>query len=84
MTTATRAYATGHGRKRSIEERNEIIEEYLPLVRFVATRLSTRLPSQVELDDLIDAGVLGLIDAMHIARFLSALGQLIRDVSPMP
>jgi len=65
MTTATRAYATGHGRKRSIEERNEIIEEYLPLVRFVATRLSTRLPSQVELDDLIDAGVLGLIDAIE-------------------
>jgi len=62
---ASMAYAKEAVKTRSIEERNEIILEYLPLVKFVAGRISARLPSQVEVDDLINAGILGLIDAIE-------------------
>jgi RNA polymerase sigma factor FliA len=41
------------------------IETYLPLVRRAASRMIGRLPANVELDDLIQAGVLGLMDAME-------------------
>ena len=47
-----------------MQERNEMILDHLPLVKFVANRLANRLPSQVEIDDLINAGILGLIDAI--------------------
>ncbi len=48
----------------SLEERNAMIEEYLPLVKYVASRIAGRLPSQVERGDLENAGVIGLIDAI--------------------
>jgi RNA polymerase sigma factor for flagellar operon FliA len=38
--------------------------DYLPLVRRVAQRLARRLPSHVALDDLLGAGVVGLLEAM--------------------
>ncbi|HDH96645.1 MAG TPA: FliA/WhiG family RNA polymerase sigma factor [Proteobacteria bacterium] len=43
--------------------RQELIERYAPLIKLVATRMIRRLPPQVELDDLLHAGVVGLIDA---------------------
>lgn len=39
------------------------LEEYLPLVKFIAGRLAIGLPRSVEVGDLISAGVVGLIDA---------------------
>jgi len=49
----------------SIEaERERVVLEQLPQVRFIARRIHDRLPQQVELDDLISAGVIGLMDAM--------------------
>ncbi len=39
------------------------VTPYLPLVRSVASRMAARLPRTVDLDDLISAGVLGLINA---------------------
>ena len=45
--------------------REEIIKNYVPLVKFVAHRISNRLPSHVELDDLIHSGILGLMDAVE-------------------
>jgi RNA polymerase sigma factor for flagellar operon FliA len=39
------------------------LEEYLPLVKFIAGRLAIGLPRSVEVDDLINAGVVGLIEA---------------------
>lgn len=47
-----------------LEQRNQMILEHLPLVKFVAARIAGRLPSHVEIDDLINAGILGLIDAI--------------------
>jgi RNA polymerase sigma factor for flagellar operon FliA len=39
--------------------------EHLPLVRFVAHRIHERLPQHVEIEDLVHAGVVGLIDAFN-------------------
>ena len=39
--------------------------DYLPLVKYIAGRLAISLPRSVELDDLINAGVVGLIDAYN-------------------
>ena len=44
--------------------RNQLVEHYLPLVRYNAERIWARLPDGVELDDLISAGVFGLMDAI--------------------
>lgn len=41
------------------------VEQCLPLVRRIAHHLMARLPSSVVVDDLIQAGVVGLIDAIH-------------------
>jgi RNA polymerase sigma factor for flagellar operon FliA len=37
--------------------------EHLPMVRYIARRIHERLPQHVEIDDLISAGVVGLLDA---------------------
>ena len=39
--------------------RNQLIEKYLPLVRYVAERLATTLPSFVDVDDLASMGIFG-------------------------
>jgi RNA polymerase sigma factor for flagellar operon FliA len=44
--------------------RNTLIETYLPLVRYHAERVGSRLPDEVEVDDLVSAGIFGLIDAI--------------------
>lgn len=49
---------------RSVEARNRLVERYLPLVRYNAERIWARLPEGVELDDLISAGIFGLMDAI--------------------
>ena len=44
--------------------RNLLVERYLPLVKYNGERIWARLPEGVELDDLISAGVFGLMDAI--------------------
>jgi RNA polymerase sigma factor for flagellar operon FliA len=44
-------------------ERNELILQELPQVQYIASRILERLPQQVELADLVQAGVIGLLDA---------------------
>jgi RNA polymerase sigma factor for flagellar operon FliA len=48
----------------TVELRNRLVENYLPLVRYNAERIWSRLPEGVDLDDLISAGVFGLMDAI--------------------
>jgi RNA polymerase sigma factor for flagellar operon FliA len=48
----------------SRELRNRLVERYLPLVKYNGERIWSRLPDGVELDDLISAGVFGLMDAI--------------------
>ncbi len=43
--------------------REILVEEHVPLVRFLAGRVSSKLPASIEVDDLIGAGTIGLIDA---------------------
>ena len=44
--------------------RNFLIENYLPLVRYTAERMHTRLPSEVDVEDLMSSGLFGLMDAI--------------------
>ncbi|MEZ6089397.1 MAG: FliA/WhiG family RNA polymerase sigma factor [Pirellulaceae bacterium] len=44
--------------------RNRLVENYMPLVRYNGERIWQRLPEGVELDDLISAGIFGLMDAI--------------------
>ena len=46
------------------ECRNRLLEQYLPIVRYAAERLHNKLPDEVEVDDLISAGIFGLVDAL--------------------
>jgi RNA polymerase sigma factor FliA len=47
------------------EERDRILLEQLPQVRYLARRIHERLPRHVPLEDLVHAGVIGLIDALN-------------------
>jgi len=49
---------------RSDAVRNILMEHYLPIVKINSERLSNKLPDEVELDDLISAGIDGLRDAI--------------------
>jgi len=44
--------------------RNHLIENYLPLVKYTAERMHTRLPSEVDVEDLMSSGLFGLMDAI--------------------
>jgi RNA polymerase sigma factor for flagellar operon FliA len=59
-------------KKRDTENRNILIKNYLPNVKYAAERLHSRLPKNVELKDLISAGIFGLITA--IDKFNPELG----------
>jgi RNA polymerase sigma factor FliA len=50
--------------KISLQERDRIVIEHLPLVKAIAIRVHESLPVHVDLDDLIHAGVMGLFDAV--------------------
>jgi RNA polymerase sigma factor for flagellar operon FliA len=59
--------AIWHGFKGSAdpEARERLILHYAPLVKYVASRVATGLPSSVEQADLVSYGMFGLIDALH-------------------
>ena len=44
--------------------KDEIVVEYAPLIKFIAQKIASRLPANIELDDLISCGVIGLMDAI--------------------
>jgi RNA polymerase sigma factor FliA len=45
--------------------RNRLVLQYAPLVKYVAGRMRSRLPDNVDADDLVSDGVLGLMDAIE-------------------
>jgi len=65
-------------------DRRAWIEEYAPLVKRIAHYMKARLPASVEMDDVVQAGMLGLIDAVtryaeeHGAQFEPYAVQRIR------
>ena len=46
-------------------DKEQAILDHSDLVKYIALRLIARLPDHISLDDLISAGVLGLIDAIE-------------------
>ena len=48
----------------NLKDREEWIERYAPLVKRIAHHMMARLPASVELDDIIQAGMTGLLDAV--------------------
>lgn len=77
MGSGTRVLTEGGGAERNCASRyrppalalkgeeEQLLLEHLPMVRFLARRIHERLPSHVDLEDLVSAGVLGLIDAFQ-------------------
>jgi RNA polymerase sigma factor for flagellar operon FliA len=51
-------------RTKSEATRNILMKHYLHLVRYNAERIHVKLPNEVELDDLMSAGIFGLMDAI--------------------
>jgi RNA polymerase sigma factor for flagellar operon FliA len=48
---------------RLTSEEERVLLEHLPIVRFLARRIHERLPQHVDIEDLVSAGVVGLMDA---------------------
>ena len=65
-------------------ERSAAVARYAPMVRRLASQLIARLPANVELDDLVQAGMIGLMDALtryeagHGAQFETFAMQRVR------
>ncbi len=47
------------------EDKEKIIRDFLPFVKYTANRLAWRLPPQLTVDDLISTGLMGLLDALE-------------------
>jgi len=51
-------------KKYTTDEKEEVIKSFLPYIKYTASRLSWRLPPSLSEDDLISAGITGLLDAL--------------------
>jgi RNA polymerase sigma factor for flagellar operon FliA len=60
LTKLEQAYQTGGS---EMDDRNEAVLRELPQVYYIAQRIRERLPHHVELEDLVNAGVVGLIES---------------------
>jgi RNA polymerase sigma factor for flagellar operon FliA len=67
-TTRSRKYSQippPAGKKKGPDETERLISAYTPLVKHIAGGLALRLPRHISQDDLICAGMMGLLDAIH-------------------
>lgn len=74
-TKAEQSYALPAGKKtvpssaaedaRFTPEEERVMVEHLPVVRYIARRIHERLPHHVEMEELVSAGILGLMDAFR-------------------
>ncbi|HXW65620.1 MAG TPA: RNA polymerase sigma factor FliA [Burkholderiaceae bacterium] len=56
----------------TIERQQDYVKQYAPLVRRIAHQMVAKLPANVELDDMVQAGMIGLMDAVN--RFEESQG----------
>lgn len=63
MSTLTKKYKEGT-KKIDRRTKEKLILEYAPLIKFIAQKIAVRLPSNIEFDDLVSSGVIGLMDAI--------------------
>ena len=54
-----------YGHQRSAALRDRLVLHYAPLVKYVAGRVGTGLPAHVDVADLVQSGVFGLVDAIE-------------------
>jgi len=47
------------------DQREELIKSYLPLVKRVVHRLAGRLPAEVDIKEMLNSGIIGLVDALE-------------------
>ena len=47
------------------DRKEEVILRYAPLIKYIAGRIASRLPMHIDIHDMINSGVLGLIDAIE-------------------
>jgi RNA polymerase sigma factor for flagellar operon FliA len=52
--------------------REELIVKYAPLVKYIAGRMAIRIPANISREELISAGIVGLLDALD--KFDSGMG----------
>ncbi|WP_330273114.1 FliA/WhiG family RNA polymerase sigma factor [Lentzea sp. NBC_00516] len=55
----------GYGESREQSQRDRLVLHYAPLVKYVAGRVGTGLPAHVDVADLIQSGIFGLVDAIE-------------------
>ncbi len=53
-----------YDKKKSKEDRDILIEHYIPLVKYIAGRVNMQVGQYVDFDDLVSYGIFGLIDAI--------------------
>jgi len=61
----TKALWVEYKKTKDERSRNALLELYLPLVKYTAERLAVRFPASVDVDDMISAGIFGLMDAIE-------------------
>ena len=66
MSVTSNAYCCQAASEAGIDERERLILEHLPQVRLIARRIHERLPESVSLEDLVSAGIIGLIAAIDL------------------
>lgn len=64
MATSPSTFAYTEQPENSAAERERLIIEHLPQVRWIATRIHEKLPNNTLLEDLISTGIVGLINAI--------------------
>jgi RNA polymerase sigma factor FliA len=65
MQAGKQAYTAQPDENEKEEQRQRLLTEQLPQVRYIARRIHERLPRHVPFEDLVHAGVVGLIDALQ-------------------
>jgi len=76
MMPAEAAYKTSAA---DLDDRNALVMQELSQVYYIASRLRERLPPHVELEDLVNAGVIGLLEADWGSRSIRRRGREISD-----
>ncbi len=59
---------TAYSRRLTEAEKERIIKQFLPFIKYTAQRLAWRLPPSLDVEDLQSAGIMGLLDALQRYR----------------
>jgi RNA polymerase sigma factor for flagellar operon FliA len=63
--TAEAKSVTGPPPQNPVKQKEDLILKYAPLIKYIANRIAARLPVHIDIQDMINSGVLGLMDAIE-------------------